>query len=129
MQMAALNKPSLCATLFLSLVSLLSCSSCSNTLKSTSVSPDGQLKVNVYHRNCGATTDYSSIVNLQRTSDRFDSDDGVLFIAKGQYGPSVTWTGPRALLITCTACSRTNVFREVVALGDIDVTYTIGPSQ
>jgi hypothetical protein len=84
---------------------------------------------NVYERNCGATTDFSSMVNVQSTSDKFRAEEGLLFVAKGRYDLSVAWTGPRTLLITCTSCSRSNVFREVAALGDIDVKYSLGPGQ
>ena len=69
------------------------------------------------------------MVNVQSTSDKSRTEEGLLFVAKGRYDLSVAWTGPRTLLITCPGCSRTNVFREVVALGDIDVKYSLGPGQ
>jgi hypothetical protein len=69
------------------------------------------------------------MVNVQRTSERFQAEDGLLFVAKGRYDLSVAWVGPRTLLITCSNCSRKNVFREVVALGDIDVSYSLGQVQ
>lgn len=84
---------------------------------------------NIYERDCGATTDFSSIVNVQSASDKFRADEGRLFVAKGRYDLSVAWTGPRTLLITCAGCSRKNIYREVVALGDIDVKYSLGPGQ
>lgn len=103
------------------------CSICDNSLKSEAISPDRGLIARTCERNCGATTDFSSIVNLQSTSVKYDSNDGVLFIAKGQYDISTKWTGPKSLLITCNGCSRANVFREVSVLGDIDVSYAVGP--
>jgi hypothetical protein len=84
---------------------------------------------NVFERNCGATTDFSSMVNVQSASDKFRPDEGLLFVAKGRYDLSVAWAGPRTLLITCPSCARKNVFREVIALGDIDVKYSLGPGQ
>jgi len=96
---------------------------------SKATSADNQLVANVYERNCGATTDFSSMVNVQRASDKFRADEGLLFVAKGRYDLSVAWAGPRTLLITCPSCARKNVFREVVALGDIDVKYSLGPGQ
>lgn len=127
--MAATRRTRLPLALACSLIWLLSCSPCTDTPKSKAVSADGQLAVNVYERNCGATTDFSSMVNVQSASDKFRSDEGVLFVAKGRYELSITWTGPRTLLITCPNCSRKNIFREVVALGDIDVRYNLGPGQ
>ena len=93
------------------------------------VSPDGGLVANIYERNCGATTDFSSMVNVQSTADKFRPDEGLLFVAKGRYDLSITWTAPRTLIITCPNCLRKNVFREVVAFGDIDVRYGLGPGQ
>jgi len=63
------------------------------------------------------------MVNVQNASDKFDGAEGRLFVAKGRFEISVTWTGPRALLIKCTGCSRNNIFREVTVDGDIDVSY------
>jgi hypothetical protein len=127
--MAATRKISLSLVLVCSLIWLVSCNPCSDTPKSKATSADGRLMANVYERNCGATTDFSSMVSVQSTSDKFRAEEGLLFVAKGRYDLSVAWTGPRTLLITCTSCSRSNVFREVAALGDIDVKYSLGPGQ
>jgi hypothetical protein len=124
-KMAATRRISFSFGLICYLISLLSCSPCSDTPKSKAVSADGQLAANVYERNCGATTDFSSMVNVQKASDKFDGDEGRLFVANGRYDISVTWIGPRVLLIRCAACSRGNIFREVVVDGDIDVSYSL----
>jgi len=116
-------------SLLASVALVTSCSTCSNTLRSKTLSSDGRLAAVFSERNCGATTDFSSIVNVQTASDRFDSDQGVLFVAKGHYDIAVAWSGPRALLVTCAACSRKNIFREVTALGDIAVRYSLGPDS
>lgn len=123
MRMVAINRNGrILALAFLS-TWLFSCNPCGDTLKGKAVTADNQLVANFYEHDCGATTDISSIVNVQRTSDTFHADDGILFVAKGRYDLSVTWTGPRTILITCPNCSRQNIFRELVALGDIDVRY------
>lgn len=108
------------------LVALSGCSNCENSVKSETTSPDGRLVARTCERNCGATTDFSDVVNLQSASAKFDSNDGVLFVAKGQYDVSTKWTGPKSLLITCKGCSRSEVFREVSIDGDIDVSYVFG---
>jgi hypothetical protein len=108
---------------------LVSCNPCTDTVKLRVKSADGQLVANVYERDCGATTDFSSMVNVQRASDKFRGNEGLLFVVKGRYSLSAAWTGPRTLLITCANCSRNSVYREVVALGDIDVNYKLGPGQ
>src|SRR6266576_3283191 len=128
-KMAATRKNSLFLGLVCSLIWLVSCNPCSDTPRSKATSADGRLVANFYERNCGATTDFSSMVNVQSTSDKFRAEEGLLFVAKGRYDLSVSWTGPRTLLITCPSCARKNVFREVVALGDIDVRYSLGPGR
>jgi hypothetical protein len=127
--MAATKRNSLFLLLVYFLIWLVSCRPCSDTPRSKATSADNQLVANLYERNCGATTDFSTIVNVQRASDKFDADEELLFVAKGRYDLSVTWTGPRTLLITCANCSRKNIYREVVALGDINIKYNLGPGQ
>ena len=128
-KMVATRRNSAFLTLVFSVAWLLSCSPCSDTPRSKTVSADGRLVANVFERNCGATTDFSSMVNVQSSSDKFLADEGLVFVAKGRYDLSVAWTGPKTLFITCVSCSRKNVFREVVALGDVDVKYSLGPGQ
>jgi hypothetical protein len=126
---AATRRNSVFLILVCSVAWLLSCSPCSDTPTSKAASADGRLVANVFERNCGATTDFSSMVNVQSSSDKFRADEGLVFVAKGRYDLSVAWIGPRTLFITCVSCSRKNVFREVVALGDVDVKYSLGPGE
>jgi hypothetical protein len=92
-------------------------------------SADGKLIAHVFERNCGATTDYSSIVNLQNPSDKFDGNDDVLFVAKGRYDLSVRWMGAKELLVTCPGCLRSNIFRQGTVEGGVDIKYVLGTNQ
>lgn len=112
--------------LICSVVCLASCGLCSDALKSSAVSPDGRLVANVSERNCGATTDFVTRVNVQSRSERFHPDEGLVFVASGSFDVSVAWTGARTLVINCPRCSRHEVARQVVVLGSIDVAYKIG---
>jgi hypothetical protein len=105
---------------------LVSCETCTDQPKIQLFSPDHKIVARIFERNCGATTDYSSIVNIQGASEKFRGDDSILFIARGRYDISISWESPKMLLIKCPDCSRTNVYREVVALGNVDVTYLLG---
>lgn len=125
-KLATTSTISLLLLLTVVLVALSGCSNCENTLKSETASPDGQLVARICERNCGATTTFSSIVNLQSTAVKFDSNDGVLFVAKGEHDITTKWTGPKSLLITCKGCRRSDVFREVSIYGDVDVSYVLG---
>jgi hypothetical protein len=105
------------------LLPMLGCNPCTDTVHATAVSGDGQLAAYVYQRNCGATTDVTWIVSVQKSSGKFDEDADRLFVVRGRYDMSIRWTGSRALLIDCSGCTRSNIFRQMVADGDIDVTY------
>ena len=87
--------------------------------------PYGQTAV--FRRDCGATTDFSSMVNLQNWSDKFSANEGRLFAVKGRYQISVTWTGSKQMVITCNGCQRRDMFREVTVEGDIDISYKFVP--
>jgi hypothetical protein len=106
------------------LLSLMACDPCSHTIKSEAVSVDRKLVARVSERNCGATTEFSSVVNVQRASDKFDPDAGVYFVAKGRYDVSAKWTGDRELLVTCSRCTRKDIFHEVAMDGDITISYS-----
>lgn len=110
-----------------SVVSLSSCNGCSDTVTARVNSEDGALVATVFERNCDATTDFSSMVNLQNGSAKFDANEGRLFVAKGRYQVSVTWTGPKQMLITCNGCQRRDIFRQVTVEGDIDISYKYVP--
>ena len=105
-------------------VLLVSCRSlCGDTPETTATSPDHQLTANSYVRDCGATTSFSSIVNVQGASSKFDGNEGQILIVKGKRDISLVWTGPKTLSVRCNSCSRKDTYREVVALGNIDITY------
>ena len=68
------------------------------------------------------------MVNLQNVADEFRGEEGVLFVARGRHEVSVSWTGARDLLVTCASCPRQSVFRQVVRLGDVAVSYSLSPA-
>jgi hypothetical protein len=107
---------------------LASCGLCGDEQQETVLSPDHVLKATYFVRDCGATTSYSSIVNVQRSDEKFNPDDTRVFVARGEQSLSLEWTGPRTLLVKCSTCSRKDVFQENIALGDIDINYMFGSS-
>lgn len=92
-------------------------------------SPDGILKATLFVRDCGATTSFTSIVNVQRLDEKFKADDGRIFVAEGQHNIVLEWRGPRTLNVKCGSCFRKYIFLENVALGDIDISYSLGDSK
>jgi hypothetical protein len=106
---------------------LASCSLCSDEQRQTVESPDHALKATYFVRNCGATTDYVSTVNLQSSREKFDGNDGRVFVAKGEHGITLEWTGPQTLLVKCRTCTRKDLFQQTIALGNTDIHYELGP--
>jgi len=102
---------------------LAACNPCSDEILSETTSPDGVLTATFFIRNCGATTDFSSIVSIHRKSEGFRNDDGIVFVANGQNQPTLNWTDAKTLSIECRECTRTNIFRQVSALGNVDLVY------
>ncbi len=107
-----------------------SCNVCKNVARVKATSGDGKLIATIYERNCGATTDFTSIVNIRSVSESGDGEDkNNVFIVKGRSAISAVWDGPRKLTISCESCSRVNIFRQVVAIGDIDIYYKLIPDN
>src|SRR5213594_166951 len=109
-----------------SLLLTCDCSLCGDTPKSRALSTDQKLVATVYERNCGATTDFSSMVNVQGSSQKFDGDEYQVFVAKGRYDNTVQWAGPKELTVLCEECARNNIYKEVTVLGDIDISLFDG---
>lgn len=110
-----------------------SCSSimCADETENEVSSPDGARRARVSVRNCGATTDYATVVAL--VSRRWmlpDSSETVFVeaaIGDGLRGPGggpevrVQWRGPRDLIISHH--SAVGVFRADSKASDVTVTY------
>jgi hypothetical protein len=83
------------------------------------------LTATVFERDCGATTDYSTIVSLGTPTDGIRDDRFIIFIAKGRKDVSVKWAGPKSLYVECDGCSRDAIFKQVITVGGIDVHYSL----
>jgi len=99
------------------------CGLCSNQLVRATRSPDGSVEATWYVRNCGATTDFSTMVSVHQPNASYTDDSALVFVAKGKYDLKLSWAGPRELAIDCQGCSRKAIFRETTRLGDIDVNF------
>src|ERR1700694_3345032 len=68
-------------------------SNCEDTVKSEIQSPDSKYVATLFERNCGATTDFSTIVNLRESSVKFKGDDFGIVTVKGQHKIDLVWDG------------------------------------
>ena len=94
---------------------------CADNVKSQSVSPDGRYIARLVERDCGATTDYSTVVDLRLSSESLDShQDNWILTMPGRHSITLTWQGNTELMIMLPQ-SRTVV--QKTAWGDVEVTY------
>jgi hypothetical protein len=72
-------------------------------------------------RDCGATTDFSTIVSLHRASLPFGDNRAFAFVAKGRHRVEVKWIDSRRVDIECADCTADEVFRQMRTVDGIDV--------
>lgn len=94
---------------------------CSDEVVSEVTSPDGVLTATIVVRDCGATTDFTSIVNLHKRGEASDDKRGIVFVAKGRQRVFATWRNDKLLSITCESCAPTEISYEASAWGDIEI--------
>jgi len=73
-------------------------------------------------RNCGATTDYSSLVTVTRPGASTDGAD-VVFVVKGEPEIQLTWQDDTVLRISCDGCNKDEVFKQSSAWRDVSIHY------
>jgi len=114
---------------------IVGCSLCGDEVASQTKSPNGRLQLTVFYRDCGATTDYATLVSLHSPSDKFSDRDDLIFTANGRYLMEVHWQDNANVRIVCPRCKEEEVFFEAAKKGGIRFTYefgsatTHGPSQ
>lgn len=96
---------------------------CANTIKSEAQSPDGRYVATVYVRDCGATTDSSSIISLRPRSSRFNDEEGRVFVNKGEQPITLKWNNRVNLSIKCLGCSAETIFKHDKTWNDISISY------
>ena len=96
---------------------------CKEVVEAQVPAPDGILVATWTTRDCGATTDYGTSVNLHRSDHGFDDVARNLFVAKGRRHLNVKWIDADNLSIECNSCERRHVSRIVTILGKTNITY------
>lgn len=105
------------------LVLLVGCNVCSDDIKGEADSPDRAVKATWFLRDCGATTDFSTIISLHKPSDGFRADSQIVFIAKGPKQVHLKWEDARHLLVECMECEKGDIFKQITSVGAISVVY------
>ena len=86
---------------FLSLALQIGCGLCGNEDDVRVASPDGKHVAHSYLRNCGATTDYVTMVDLEAPGY---SQAAMAYSADGAHELTLRWTSPQELHIECHGC-------------------------
>jgi len=96
-------------------------SGCDNTIKSEKRSPDGKYVATLFERNCGATTDFSTIVQLHESSEKLKGDDLGILVVKGQHEIDLTWDGNSSLRLQCNDCRSDDIFKQERKWKDVEI--------
>ena len=104
-------------------VALLLASDCEDTIKIEAKSPDGKYLATYYERDCGATTDFSTIVQLRDSSASFEGDALGSVIVKGQHKLDLVWDDNRKLRLQCHDCRAEDIFKQEKTWKDIDISF------
>ena len=101
---------------------------CGEELMSEQTSPDGRHVAALMIRNCGATTDYASHVNVRSSGSSFRRGffdgtiiDGEIVTVAGAGRVRYCWLAAKRLNLDIE--DRNKVRRTSLALHDVDVTY------
>jgi hypothetical protein len=99
---------------------------CSDEKKLQLASNDGQYIATLSERNCGATTDFATVVTLREKQFWFFSKTTDMFFAEGRHSNAgVRWVGRRALQVSCLDCDGSRLIRRERQWRDVSVTYEV----
>ncbi len=94
---------------------------CGDQIKTEKASPDLKYTATVYERDCGATTDFSTIVNLRERSTKFNGDELGPVVIKGQHSINLDWDGNTRLRLQCRDCRPEEIFKQERRWKDVEI--------
>ena len=96
---------------------------CANFPIRSVLSPDRQLRVQVFERDCGATTDVSTQATILDADQPLPNEAGDLFVAATAMRVDVSWVAPDKVIIGHEA--GVALRRQAQQLRGIDVEYVV----
>jgi hypothetical protein len=96
---------------------------CDNAVTAELTSPSGGYVATVYERDCGATTDFSTLVNIRAASTQFDANQGIVFVVRGRRVLNISWKSNKNLNIDCADCVDRDVFRREGSWNGMAISY------
>ncbi len=120
-----MRKLSFCILLALFLQGCAPRFDCNDQIKAELKSPDGKFIATYYERDCGATTDTATRINLRLNSAKFSADEGQVFISEGQFQVKLVWDGDTSLRIECLDCRPRDIFRQEMSWSGVRISYLV----
>jgi len=98
--------------------------SCSTSVEREYPSPDGTHIAIVYHRDCGATTDFNTQVGLRLRTERLDLERAQVVAVAGQHPVTPVWSSNRRLVIPLP---NDQIYVQSRRWCDVEVSYAAMP--
>ncbi len=95
---------------------------CEDSIKGTAGSPTGNYVASLSVIDCGATTDYSSLVRITSTGNS-SSEEDIVFVAKGVPEIRLAWQGDSVLNISCDECQKDHIFIQKEYWRGVSINY------
>ena len=103
--------------------SLPSSVACDDKVESKSVSPNQKYVATLFVRNCGATTDYSTIVKINPAATTSTDDGDQVFVARGDFDVQMIWQNDSAIRLSCQRCKTDDIFKQDKSWRDVAISY------
>ena len=97
------------------------CDMCGNEVLQSITSPSGELKVEVFSRDCGATTGFSTQVSIISADDRLPNEGGNILVLDGTVPIKVQWRSDSTLTVAGLGTSQ--VFKQESSLAGVSINY------
>ena len=105
------------------------CGSWEDQVNCKEPSPKGRVTAVVYVRDCGATTDFSTCVDLISTKIGPEKNDpNTFFAVKGRHSVEIMWTSPDTLAIKYPQVKEEYIYRKQTKVHDILIEYDEKPA-
>lgn len=97
------------------------CDMCGNEVLQSIASPSGMHKVEVFSRDCGATTDFSTQVSIISADGRLPNESGNILVLDGTVPVRVQWRSDSKLTVAGLGTSQ--AFKQESSLAGVSIEY------
>ena len=77
----------------------------------------------LFVRNCGATTDYSTIVKINPAATTSTDYGDQVFVARGDFDVQMIWQNDSAIRLSCQRCKTDDIFKQDKSWRDVAISY------